>query len=140
MVGMVLIFIVGKVGVDRKYFSQQTKYFCCVQAVSWRVLAGFCCVFPLLSSVLLLLIPESPSWLVTQGRQCRHHQPRHQHRPPHAPGRLVEARRALQWLRGRDYDIEQEFSRLTRSYEVTQQDRSDKQDLARCAIESYRQL
>ena len=72
MVGMVLIFIVGKVGVDRKYFSLQTKYFCCVQAVSWRVLAGFCCVFPLLSSVLLLLIPESPSWLVTQGR---HHQP-----------------------------------------------------------------
>ena len=137
MVGMVLIFIVGKVGVDRKYLSQQTKYFCCVEAVSWRVLAGFCCVFPLLSSGLLLLIPESPSWLVTQGR---HHQPRHQHRPPHAPGRLVEARRALQWLRGRDYDIEQEFSRLTRSYEVTQQDRSDKQDLARCAAASHPQL
>ena len=37
------------------------------QHVSWRLLAGLCCVFPLLSLVLMFCIPESPAWLVTQG-------------------------------------------------------------------------
>ena len=70
------------------------------QHVHWRVLSGLCCVFPLLSLVLMFFIPESPAWLVTQGR-------------------LSEARRALRQLRGADYDIEQEFSRLTRQVQIT---------------------
>ena len=37
------------------------------QAVTWRVLAGICCIFPALSIILLFFIPESPAWLVTQG-------------------------------------------------------------------------
>ena len=48
MVGMVLIFIVGK-------------------AVSWKALAWFSCIFPISSFILLFFIPESPSWLITQG-------------------------------------------------------------------------
>jgi len=81
MVGMVLVFTVGK-------------------WVHWRVLAGCCSVFPMLSMVLLFFIPESPSWLVTQGR-------------------LGEARKALQWLRGADYDISEEFAKLEQSFQVT---------------------
>ena len=48
MLGMVMIFIVGKL-------------------VSWRTLAGFSCSFPVLSLIMMFFIPESPSWLVTQG-------------------------------------------------------------------------
>lgn len=81
MVGMVLVFTIGK-------------------WVHWRVLAGCCTVFPVLSMVLLFFIPESPSWLVTQGR-------------------LVEARKALQWLRGADFDITEELDKLEKSFRVT---------------------
>ena len=38
-------------------------------------------------------------------------------------GRLTEARKALQKLRGKEYNIELEFSKLTRSYEVTKTDK-----------------
>ena len=96
MVGMVLVFTIGK-------------------WVHWRVLAGCCTVFPVLSMVLLFFIPESPSWLVTQGiynQHCR--------RGTNAsPGRLVEARKALQWLRGADFDITEELDKLEKSFQVT---------------------
>ena len=34
-------------------------------------------------------------------------------------GRLGEARKALQWLRGADYDISEEFAKLEQSFQVT---------------------
>ena len=36
-------------------------------------------------------------------------------------GRLIEARRSLQWLRGPDWDITEEFNRLEKSWHVTQE-------------------
>ena len=39
------------------------------QWVSWRVLAGVSCLFPVCSFILLYFVPESPSWLITQGEQ-----------------------------------------------------------------------
>ena len=78
----------------------------CFQWLSWRWLAAVSCCFPLLSSTLLFFIPESPSWLVTQGR-------------------LGHARESLAWLRGTDYDISDEFSKLEESYRKTQTKSSD---------------
>ena len=88
MVGMVLVFIVGKVGtvttndkvddiMSCHYVMGCHRYAiltycdypdCPLQHVHWRVLSGLCCVFPLLSLVLMFFIPESPAWLVTQGQ------------------------------------------------------------------------
>ena len=78
----------------------------CFQWLSWRWLAAVSCCFPFLSSILLFFIPESPSWLVTQGR-------------------LEHARESLAWLRGTDYDISDEFSKLEESYRKTQTKSSD---------------
>ena len=71
------------------------------QWVSWRWLAGLSCTFPLLSLTLLCLVPESPSWLVTQGR-------------------ITEARKALQWIRGDHFDVTEELTKLKASFRKTQ--------------------
>jgi len=43
--------------------------------------------------ITLIFMPESPFYLIERGRED-------------------EARRALQWLRGNDYDIEDEFAEM----------------------------
>ena len=86
--GMLIVFIVGKVGREETMLhSVEVKtitdlvgiffallvgstyliYQLTLQHVDWRVLSGLCCVFPLLSIVLMFFIPESPAWLVTKG-------------------------------------------------------------------------
>ena len=90
--------------------------------MSWRWLAGVSSCFPLLSSIFLAFIPESPSWLVTQGR-------------------LEQARASLTWLRGNNYDIEEEFAKLKESYTKTQtKDSAESVNLAQKGKHLARQL
>ena len=54
-----------------------------------------------------------------------------------SPGRLVEARRSLQWIRGPHCDVEEEFSRLTQSYAVTQtQKKSENRNFKRYLLDN----
>ncbi|KAG5870730.1 hypothetical protein JTB14_028116 [Gonioctena quinquepunctata] len=68
---------------------------------SWRTVALINCVFPVTSITSLMLIPETPAWLVTKNR-------------------LEEARRSLAWLRGWTgiESIENEFQELNKEIEI----------------------
>nr|XP_023016951.1 facilitated trehalose transporter Tret1-like isoform X1 [Leptinotarsa decemlineata] len=63
--------------------------------LSWRVLAVVNCAFPIASLILLMIIPETPVWLITKKR-------------------LEEAKKSLAWLRGWTSveNIEDEFQVL----------------------------
>ena len=89
MIGMVMVYTLGK-----------------PDLLNWRWLAGVSCIFPILSIVFLGFIPESPAWLVTQGRKA-------------------DARKALVWLRGPKYDITEEFDKLEASYAKTQKGKEE---------------
>ena len=104
MIGMVMVYTLGK-----------------PDLLSWRWLAGVSCVFPVLSIVFLGFIPESPAWLVTQGR-------------------LAEARKALVWLRGNLCDISEEFSKLEASYAKTQKGKEKEGVDKKFSLENIRQI
>ncbi|XP_013196571.1 facilitated trehalose transporter Tret1-2 homolog [Amyelois transitella] len=36
--------------------------------LSWQITAGICCIFPVLTVILLAFVPESPTWLIGQGK------------------------------------------------------------------------
>ena len=104
MIGMVMVYTLGK-----------------PDLLSWRWLAGVSCVFPVLSIVFLGFIPESPAWLVTQGR-------------------LAEARKALVWLRGNLCDISEEFSKLEASYAKTQKGKEKEGVDKKVSLENIQQI
>ena len=53
-------------------------------------------------AVMMFFMPETPYFLYKKGREA-------------------EARASLQWLRGKDYDITEEFEAMRKSYEVGRQ-------------------
>lgn len=64
--------------------------------LDWSQLAYFGAALPVPFFLLMLLAPETPRWYVTKGR-------------------AEEAHKALQWLRGKNINIDKEFRDLTRS-------------------------
>ena len=61
--------------------------------VHWRPLAVCGCVVPAIQIFMMLAMPESPRWLLSKNRSR-------------------EARDALQWLRGPEFDITPEFNEM----------------------------
>lgn len=61
--------------------------------LSWRLTAGLCCAGPLLAAALLIIVPESPVWLL-------------------AHGRTEDAARAFAWLRGHGEKANKELQAL----------------------------
>lgn len=64
--------------------------------LDWSQLAYFGAVLPLPFLLLMIFTPETPRWYVTKGR-------------------AEDARKALQWLRGKNINVDKEFRELTRS-------------------------
>lgn len=64
--------------------------------LNWSKLAFFGAALPVPFFLLMLLTPETPRWYVTKGR-------------------VEDARKALQWLRGKNANIDKEMRDLTRS-------------------------
>lgn len=64
--------------------------------LDWSKLAFFGAALPVPFFLLMLLTPETPRWYVTKGR-------------------AEDARKSLQWLRGKNIDIQKEMRDLTRS-------------------------
>lgn len=63
--------------------------------LDWSNLAFFGAALPVPFFLLMLLTPETPSWYVTKGR-------------------VEEAKKALQWLRGKSANVDKEMTDLTR--------------------------
>lgn len=77
-IGILLCFVVGKY-------------------VTWWELAFLGAALPVPFLALMLLIPETPRWFVSRGREER-------------------ARRALKWLRGKNADVEPELKGIVKSH------------------------
>lgn len=69
----------------------------------WRVICVVAGALPILIFLILSILPESPSWLLTQHR-------------------LKEAEEAFFWLRGRSQDASLEFESLIRKYETQEKE------------------
>lgn len=78
--------------------------------LNWSGLAYLGAALPIPFLVLMFLIPETPRWYVSQGKEPR-------------------ARKALQWLRGRDADVEPELKGIMKSQ--AEAERHQSQNIAR---------
>lgn len=61
--------------------------------VHWQWTAIICCIFPIISVILLSLIPESPTWLISKGQ-------------------IEDGVKAFNWLRGYDEEARSELKAI----------------------------
>ena len=67
--------------------------------LSWRTTAYILTIPPILLTLLILFLPETPYWLIEQNE-------------------LNDARRSLQFFRGKEYDISDELNEIQQKYEA----------------------
>ena len=60
----------------------------------WKVVCVICGLFPVVTFIAMIFLPETPPWLVLHGRE-------------------EEAEKVLKWLRGETFDISRELEALT---------------------------
>ncbi|CAH0697651.1 unnamed protein product [Spodoptera exigua] len=64
--------------------------------LSWKLTASICAIFPVITAGLLFLVPESPTWLISQGR-------------------IEDGAKAFYWLRGYGEEAKKELRGLIES-------------------------
>ncbi|KAG7170313.1 Facilitated trehalose transporter Tret1-like 10 [Homarus americanus] len=77
---------------------------------TWRGLAGICAIPPIIYLTLLLFVKESPIYLLSKGKER-------------------EAREALQYFRGKNYNIEAEMKLMRKTQDDAQQNKASLRDL-----------
>ncbi|CAL4145443.1 unnamed protein product [Meganyctiphanes norvegica] len=75
---------------------------------SWLAYAG--AVIPVVFTGMMCFVPETPRWYISKGRP-------------------IEARSALEWLRGSDADVETELSAIEENFETSKREMSSLKDL-----------
>lgn len=65
----------------------------CGAYMTWKMTAGVCALFPVISMAVISLSPESPSWLVSKGK-------------------FVEAKKAFKWVRGDGIEQQEELEAM----------------------------
>ena len=71
-----------------------TLVYCLGALFNWKIVCVICALFPLVTFIAMIFLPETPPWLVVNGKKD-------------------EAERVLRWLRGELYDISKEIDALT---------------------------
>lgn len=73
---------------------------------TWRTIAVICALVPLLGFLLTTAVPESPPWLVRKGR-------------------IEEAEKSFNWLRGHNQDAIDEFKKMVEGQKLTANSRNN---------------
>lgn len=73
---------------------------------TWQTTAIICGFFPFTSYIIMGFVPESPSWLITQGR-------------------MEDALKAFKWLRGHDDAALKEFKSMVDAHKLNEADNSN---------------
>ena len=67
--------------------------------LNWRTTAYFLIIPPIILILLILFIPETPYWLVENSR-------------------FKEAKNSLEFMRGKEYDVTEEFNEIIQRYQI----------------------
>ena len=71
--------------------------------IPWRMIAYLMVIIPILLTLLIMLLPETPYWLIEKNR-------------------IEEARKSLQFFRGSQYDESEELNEIKKKHESKQKE------------------
>jgi facilitated trehalose transporter len=85
--------------------------------LTWKVTAGVCALFPLISMVIISLSPESPGWLISKGK-------------------FEEAKKAFKWVRGEGTEQHEELDAMINSQKEELRMETPKKDVKTFSCDS----